>query len=627
MYKVSVPVINALALEVGKEETYAQIKRFGAGRVFLALDCYQQSAEKRQKAIETLKENAAFFKCKGLEVGAWVWTFMFDEPHPFTPMTAIDGGVIKNYACPFDKDFLEFSSAYVAAIAGTGVDLVMFDDDFRYTFLEGFAPACLCEKHLAEIGSILGEKVTREQLYPYIVSGKKNKYRDAFLEANGKALREFSKKIRAAVDKVNPDVRVGACCCMSSWDINGTDAAEIAHLLAGKNKPFTRLIGAPYWSVRHSWGNRLQDVVELERMEATWTRSLGEDIEIFSEGDAYPRPRNMCPASFLEGFDMALRASDTNDGILKYGVDYCSVPDYETGYARLSERNMALYPEIDRLFRGRKSLGVRVYEPMHKVADAVSPTKVNPENMRQEDFFFSKAARTLSYVSIPTTYEGEEGLGIAFDESARHLPKAALKNGLILDIAGAEILTELGTDVGLVSIGKAEKARKERFASDGNRIAAGNARVYDITLSEKAEILSYAETASGDIPMSYRYENEKGERFLVLNINTRDEEDRTLRSMERGRQYAASAEWLSGKKLCASVYGCPSLYLQCKESENGLVAGLWNFFPDPAMDVCVELGAEYSNIEFLNTSGRLEKDKVYLPDIPPFGFCAFEAKK
>ena len=35
---------------------------------------------------------------------------------------------------------------------------------------------------------------------------------------------------------------------MSSWDIDGTNAYELAKILAGNTKPLVRLIGAPYWA-------------------------------------------------------------------------------------------------------------------------------------------------------------------------------------------------------------------------------------------------------------------------------------------------------------------------------------------------------------------------------------------
>ena len=79
-------------------------------------------------------------------------------------------------------------------------------------------------------------------------------------------------------------------------------------------KPFICLIGAPYWSIKRDHGNsRLQNCIELHRMERSF---CGDDIEIFAEGDTFPRPRHTCPASYLELFDMAMRADGGFDGIV-----------------------------------------------------------------------------------------------------------------------------------------------------------------------------------------------------------------------------------------------------------------------------------------------------------------------
>ncbi|MBO5050837.1 MAG: hypothetical protein J6D31_01440 [Clostridia bacterium] len=622
MYKISVPVMNKTVKRVGKEQTLAELRRFDAERVFLALDCYETDEERRRESLSTLAENCRFFKENGLEVGAWIWTFWLKSNDSFRCMRSIKGTEISEFMCPTDESFVSFACAYAQDIARCGIDLIQYDDDFRYGWLSD-APACLCDGHMAAIRTITGEEVTRAEMEKHILSGEKNKYRDAYLQANGDALRRFASAIRAAVDQVNPTIRIGACSCMSSWDIDGTSATEIAHILAGSTKPFTRLIGAPYWARTGDWG-RLQDVVEMERMESAWTRD-GE-IEIMAEGDAYPRPRSQCPASYLEGFDTAIRASGCTDGILKYGIDYHSNTDYETGYARFHERNREVYAAIDKLFTGKQSCGVRVYEPMHKIADMIMPTAVNNQ-VNIEEFIFSKAARTLAHNAIPTVYEGEGICGIVFDESARNLPPDALKKGLILDIAAAEILSERGIDVGIEHIGKATTGDCEHFITDNNHISACGTIVYDVKLKDGAEVLSDMETPEGIVPISYRYENKSGNRFLVLNINTRAKQDNLLKHYARSAQYADIIPWLGGNTLPAYTYGNPALYLQCKKGDGSMAVGLWNFFADPALSPTVQLDEEYASLSCVNCEGRIHGKSVTLTDIPAFGFAFFEVKK
>jgi hypothetical protein len=539
--------------------------------------------------------------------------------------------------CPTDKEFVKFSQEYVRSFARCGVDIIMFDDDYTFNFLDDGGPGCLCDGHIAMINEIIGEKKSREELTELIMSGGKNKYRDAYLKANGDSFRDFAKAIRDAVDEINPSIRVGKCSCMASWDIDGTTPDEIARILAGNTKPFYRFIGAPYWAVRTSFGVSLQDAVELERMESSW--KTGDDIEVFAEGDAYPRPRYNCPASYLEGFDTAIRASGCTDGILKYGIDYNSEPYYEQGYAKFHERNREIYKGIDEMFADKKHVGVRVYESMNKIADMEMETAVN-KGADIEYMFQPKAARTLAHNSIPSTYEGEGICGIVFDENARALPLSALKNGLILDISAAEILTARGIDVGIKKIGDRCSGQIERNLKTGNKIChyMESITVFDNEYNDNINILSVLETESGDLPLSYLYENADGNKFLVFNANsrlngegrrknTRFGPESVFRNYERSRQIAEFIEWSSGQKLPAYVYGCPEMYIQCKESDGKLAVGLWNFFADEAFDFTVELSEEYSNIKFLNCKGELCGNKIKIESIPAFGFGFFEVEK
>ena len=51
------------------------------------------------------------------------------------------------------------------------------------------------------------------------------------------------------------------------------------------------------------------------------------------------------------------------------------------------------------------------------------------------------------------------------------------------------------------------------------------------------------------------------------------------------------------------------------------------FFADPVIEPQVELDSEYKDITFINCNGRLEKNKLVLTDIAPFGFAGFEVRR
>ena len=637
MYKISVPVMNSNVTRENREAVLRELRRFDTERVFLAMDFYTLDENKQKEAFSALKDNCEFFKANGLEVGSWIWAFELHEKSSYRGIRSVLGKEHPERICPTDKEFVKFAQEYIRNFARCGVDIIMFDDDYTFNFLDEGGPGCICDGHIAMINEITGEIHSREELTELIMSGGKNKYRDAYLKANGDSFRDFARAIRAAVDEIDPNIRIGKCSCMASWDIDGATPAEIAKILAGKTKPFYRFIGAPYWAVRSSFGVYLQDAIELERMESSFEDNEG--IEIFAEGDAYPRPRYNCPASYIEGFDTAIRASGCTDGILKYGMDYNSEPDYEQGYAKFHEKNRPIYKGIDEMFSGKKHTGIRVYESMKKIADMEMETATN-KGADIEYMFQSKAARTLAHNTIPSTYEGAGICGIAFDENARALPLSALKNGLIIDAPAAEILMKRGVDVGIKKFGAPISGETEKVLDGGNKIYhyfVGTV-VFNNEFSENIKVLSTLSTAVGDIPLSYLYENADGNKFLVFNANSRPNgegrrkntrfgPESVLRNYVRSKQIAEFAEYASGKKLPAYVYGCPEMYLQCKEADGKLAVGIWNFFADEAFDFEVQLREEYSSVKFLGCEGTLKGDKVIIKSIPAFGFGFFELEK
>ncbi len=633
MYKISVPVIATAIDRQGREGILRQLRGMDARRVFLCVDPYIQDPQKKQESLDALEKETAYFHRLGYEVGAWMWTFEMRGEHSFTPVHQVceEEKLHPGIVCAADKTFADYAASYVADLAGCGVDLVMFDDDYRYGCLGGNSVGCLCPIHVRMINEAVGENLSRADLARKILTGKKNKYRDAWMAANREAFLSFARTVRAAVDKVNPATRLGACACLSSWDLDGTDAYELALTLAGNTKPFVRLSAAAYWAARGSWGTRIGDVIEQARMELSWTRR--GDIEIFGEGDVFPRPRTVCPAAYLEGLDTALRADGRADGLLKYGIDYVSTSDYEDGYVLRHQKNRALYEEISAMFDGKEAVGLRVYETPRKVP-YMDLGDTPAEQTKLFYSFFSSAARSFAATSIATVYEGEGISGACFGESAWSLPEGATAKGLILDGVAAMILSERGIDVGIRKVGKSYGATIETFA-DGQQIFA-SAALYDHVFSHairvESEAVCLVDGEDKRIPMTYTYENAAGERFLVLNFDTRIlSKERNLPSIRhyaRSKQYAEAVKWLSrGEALPAYAHGNPDLYILAKKGEDGaMTVGLWNFSVDEILAPKLELDKEYGQITFLHTEGTLQGKTVTLAELPPFGFAAFEVK-
>lgn len=626
-YDISTPVITSLFKRYGKEVMLKEIQRLGAKRVFLTRSIYHLNKESFEKEIEDIRDVCAFLKEHGYEVGLWGWSFMVNNlKDEFQHICNFDGAVDKVSACPLDPKFREFAGKYAAELAKTGVDILLYDDDYRLAHWKS-SMACGCDVHMNRIHEMVGEDISAVDFKKKMLSGGKNKYRDAYIAANREALTGFAAHIRKCVDEVNPNVRIGVCSCMN-WDFDGTDPAEISRIMAGNTKPFLRLIGATYWPTQPKWSifNRLGTVIELERMELNWCRE--HDIEIIAEGDTYPRPRFAVPASYLELFDIAMMADGGTNGILNYALDYAADPSYETAYVDTVCRNRELYGEIRKVFAPKTACGMRIVEKQKRFADMEIPEDQSGSEIVL-DTFFSPAAKMTTSLGIPSTYASSDECSIIFGENARGISTDLLNNGAILDITAARILQEAGVDTGIVSVGKKVRPSLERFL-DGDVDVLARYAGFVTELAENAKPESYFVYSdngkSKRAPASYLYENANGQKFLVFTFDMYHNDESCYRTYTRGTQLIKACEKLSGKPLPASVEKCPDMYMMCKRDDGKLAVGLWNIFSDKVREPVVTLEKAYKDIHFVKGSGRLEGNKVYLDEIPAFEFVGFEVK-
>lgn len=630
MYQTSVPLVRFFERQ---EENIAEAKRLGASRVFLCVGRGLAGEAENRAELDRLAENIPVYEAAGFEVGVWIPTIGHGGPLAgdcggafrggFTNIVGLKGVSAGDSFCPLDPAFSAAICARVRGIAEAGAKMIMIDDDFRLSTRGDCG--CTCERHLAEYRRRLGENLAREEILTKAFSGGANRYRDVWYDLMGDTLRGFARQMREAVDSVDPSVRLGACSCMTVWDADGVDSIELARILAGTTKPFLRLIGAAYWPA--SWGppcQHLQYVAELERMQRRWCE--GEGIEIFGEGDVYPRPRHFVPAAYLEAFDTILRADGGFDGILKYGVDYCSSPRYETGYADRAERSAPLYAAIEKHFSGKRSAGAGVACAMKKIRAKVFSDPAKEIGGSYDDGFFQPEQLLLTDNSIPMTY-GEAPVTAAFGENAKYLGN--LPGGLLLDAPAALALERLGVDTGLAAAEPYSPAAVsgEYYFEERETVYLADATgLMKLSPKRGAAVLSEfrGETAA---PSALQYENAQGTRFCILGFDAEKSKRnaRFSRNYCRQSQLVRCLEWLGRARLPAVCAKNPDLYLLCKRGGGSMAVGLWNLFPDAVLSPVIALDKAYSRAEFINCSGSLDGDRVRLDaDIPAYGFAGFE---
>ncbi len=631
MYKVSVAISIGNILKNGIETFLDQLKRGKIDRVFICGNGFIYSADLCITRADEVKEIISFLKKEGFEVGIWLSSLghgcmlpgmtLTEEERTFTNLKGVNGGVAEHGFCPSDENLRRICCERIKFLAELEPDLIQLDDDYRLNFREGIELACFCDKHLEEYYERIGERVPFEDIKKLILTGGKNKYRTAYMEMCRDTLLGFAKELRAALDEVNPNIRLNSCGTLENWDAAGTDMIEIAKAFAGNTRPFMRTNAGPYW---HNGGTHktLIDIIEFTRMQANWCE--GEDIELFAEGDTYPRPTYNKPSSLLELFDLPLYASNEIEGDLKYMFDYFFKPEYETGYIDAHIRNESMRDGLKEIFKGKTPVGPRVISTLH-----MAENRDFPEDKIDEIYSLKDEYRFLAFLptnSIPTTFKDSGYPALVVGENAKYVTEKDLENGAILDVKAAEILNKRGFDTGLISAEKTSVSKElfPRYDDEVDRVDTGE--VYKLSVKDNAEVLSTFEPIN--TPSTYIYN-----KFMVIAVDmTYSYENRDYLTKNFFFNYYRQAdliyalEKIGGKKLPAVCKKHPMLYMLVSKDEDSMAVVLSNVFEDGVYNGKIELDREYTSVKFINCTGRLEGNCVIIDEITPFGAAAFEVK-
>ena len=638
MYITSAPISLSTLNEASRQLYHKTFTKCGITRIFIC--CLQPIVVKScmiYTHYQELCENISYFKNLGYEVGVWIDGFGHGHPlthevgdcdngliDVFTEMEDVNGAVPSTF-CPLDERLIHCYQEAIKMLAKAHPNLIMLDDDFRLNLRRDRTMACCCPLHMVEYQRKIGENLTRDDLKQRVFTGKKNRYRDAWLQIQGDSMLHFAKKLREALDEVDPTVRLSTCACYDTWDFDGTDLIQLAKAFAGNTKPFLRTFGAPYHS------NRIAKAVENTRLQCKWCKDTG--IEIFAEGDLYPRPRFRVPYRPMELYDMAIRATSANDGILKYMFDYVQPFGYETGYTDRHIKGMKNLQTISELFSNKKAVGVYVFEEMHKIAQWELGDRFDPLTIKNlERSFGTRASRLLSENSVATSYEPTNGMPtVILGENARYIEPKLLKNGALLDAVAAKILSERGIDTGLSSTAPTNATAEYYCTYNQTAYQIANVALMALECNKAAEVLT--RFVPNRKIASYRYQNADGIRFYVLGYDAYASADTTdanyyFHNYYRRDQLPLQLEWLSQSKLPATCSKNPFLYMLASESDDKhtLAVALFNPFEDDVLAPTVKLAKKYTHIRCVNCSTTLDGDTVTLTDIEPYGYAAFEVQ-
>jgi len=621
MYTVSVPVSIQTINEQSILDILKKLQQLNANEVYLI----PLKVDHWDDTCKTIRTYLPFFTSHNIEVCVWIGGSLahYIYPEAYDTIIDLEGGTSQRI-CPLDQRFEAYFCDLFQQIAATGVKKIALDDDYRMNWTTT-PPACFCPKHLELYGAILEEPMTLESMREGIYSSDPGKYRDVWLEGSRDSLCQLATAIRRSVDEIDESINIVLTSGPADWGADGASGPDLATIFAGNNQKELRMSGAPFW------GQRVGTAMDFARKQAAHCKKHG--IKTLAEGDAYPRPRYAGPASGIENLDLIARADGNFDGILKYGLDYNSSPNYEPGYAQFTERNKELYRQTEAMFAGKQGRGIHLFEPL----DANWHTR-RVSRQPEFDAMWSPGVAFLNDNSIPAVFE-PGGVNLVFGQHAWMLDPELLANGTILDYTAAMILAERGIDVGIVEELQGTDgnftyvgAGSFEYYKDEQEIVAlyGNVPIHNLVVNEQAVVLTEISVRNQSMTGAYRYENANKQRFLVFPFDARESKSVTglFRSYCRQRQLISAHEWLCGSKLDAVCLGNPDLYLMVKKDEQSMAVGLWNFFPDRIQQPVIELADDYAEIEFINCTGTLSGRTVQL-DTPLYAFeyCAFSVRK
>lgn len=591
MYRVTVPIMLS-SFDPQTRSVYPdQMLRAGVDRVLLCLTRLPVSKEEEVSVERNLRETFPCLRSAGLEVGIWVGQTVghgvvlnsdgdASRIKRFSPLIDVEGRTIAGTSCPLDPDFVSDLCEKLRRLADVavplGISLILLDDDFRMS-IHGPSYCCACDRHMERIRTYAGKSLTREEVRDSVFRSPANGIREAWRRAQHESLVSLAERLRASVADYET-LTLALCAAPCHLGPDGVSPVALTTVLAGKNPPILRSSGAPYWFYSNSF-RFFPAVLEFARMNAALF-SEGT-AELWAEGDVYPRPRTIVPASALELFDAVMRADGTHTGILKYMFDYISSPTMETGYLEHHIADRPVLEEIGAEFSGKDPVGVRVFiDPAFFEVSDLSRTPLTRYSP------VPTAGVMLAGNGIPTVYRGPGVCTAVFGEHAHRVDPAMLNKGAILDATAAEILCGRGIDVGLTFRDRIDTTAR-RLAGSGEIVAtyqtSGSFALCD--LNDRAKILLNAETDAGTIPFAISYENDDGARFLIFSVHSE-----TLRpDSSFFRDYLISAVLkreiprIARIPIPVAVGNNPALVLIAAQDERSSSVGLFNCSEDAVL--------------------------------------------
>ena len=338
--------------------------------------------------------------------------------------------------CPLDA---AAASAHIANLKKTvelgRPRLVIIEDDLNLSGHSGTVSdhgGCFCPLHMAAFARRIGRTMTAREAGALFdaPTAANEPLRRAFAQLSKESLVQFCRRVRQAIDEVDPTIRV--CLCQSAQvDLDGDTTEANVRALAGGVRPMTRVYGAAYFSENVS-----ADLPKTLAHTFYSMQHLPRDIEMIYEADVFPHTRFYNSTLFYKSEIAAAFMAGAED-LLLFCVRTAEDPLADRAYLDMFRANRRRFAAV-RDFRRKASLtGVRaVYR-----ADERALFRTRKHDMLAE------GARVLAKFGLPMTTLPSNA-SVLFGATAERLPEQEIrdlfKGATIVDSTAALALAKRG---------------------------------------------------------------------------------------------------------------------------------------------------------------------------------------
>lgn len=526
----------------------------------------------------------------GIEVGWWCSPSIRYVSSFARVEDAHGGKSADNKNCPLDPAFQDDWSAKVkAAVAAARPRMICIEDDYTLAWGRGLVGGgCFCRRHLELFGKIYGRPLSAKEIEAAFraPTDANLPMRRAFADAVRESLCVLARRVRAAVDEVDPSVRICVCEPGVNADKDGASAEALVRAFAGPNtRPAIRPSGAIYGAQTTP-----ADVPGALAHTFYTIGRLPMDIETFYEADPYPHNRFFASASQM-GSLMSGAVFAGAQSLLLYCLQYLDDPFEDPGYA--NEFN-SLKPRLEAVRdfnRSRRATlrGVRIVW----TSDALALTRGfggrRDEQLADEAFMLAK-------FGIPyTTRADAEGPAILAGNIVDSLTDEELgrilSGGVLVDASAADLLVkrgfghDLGTDVKMAE-GRLPVVREEILPAAGLKRKGRDVNAFYIfsagTEGSVREFATLAPHAGTEVwsrfcgvggkevtPSLTVAQNARGGRVAVLAMSLLGNRSSGLFNLRKQELMQNLMQKLAPDALPVAVCGVPGIWTLASVSKDG----------------------------------------------------------